>query len=123
MQYPVFVQLAAGSGEAEAQSAVDTLVSQGVETVYVTPGATNEALLGYLAQKGIHIIGSIPPPQAIREDWIATLTADWASTIIAAWPGLLAGKGGQELSAPIVIENANPALFSPGRQQFVEETL
>jgi hypothetical protein len=123
VQYPVFVQLAAGSGEAEVQNAVDTLTSQAVETVYVTPGATSQALLDYLAQKGMHIIGSVPPPQAVQEEWVATLTADWSSAVKAAWPGLLAGEGGQELRAPIVIENANPALFSPGRQQYVEETL
>jgi basic membrane lipoprotein Med (substrate-binding protein (PBP1-ABC) superfamily) len=122
MQYPVYIQIAAGAGQPEQQSAVDTLVSRGVETVYVTPGATSEALLGYLAEKGIHIIGSVQPPQAIQVNWVATVTTDWASAVKDAWPGLLNGEGGQELSASIVVEDANPALFSPGRQQLVEET-
>jgi basic membrane lipoprotein Med (substrate-binding protein (PBP1-ABC) superfamily) len=123
VQYPVFAQLTVGASESEEQSAVDTLISQGVETIYITPGATSEALLGYLAEKGIHIIGSTPPSQAVGEDWVATVTSDWESAIKNAWPGLLAGKGGQELSAPLIVEDANPALFSPGRQQLVEETL
>jgi basic membrane lipoprotein Med (substrate-binding protein (PBP1-ABC) superfamily) len=123
VQYPVFIQLTAGAGESEGQGAVDTLISQGVETIYVTPDATSEALLGYLVEKGIHIIGSTPPTQAIKADWVATVTSDWESAVKNAWPDLLAGQGGQDLSASIVVEDANPALFSPGRQHLVEETL
>jgi basic membrane lipoprotein Med (substrate-binding protein (PBP1-ABC) superfamily) len=123
VQYPVYAQLAAGAGQDEEQSAVDALISQGIETVYVTPGATSETLLGYLADKGIRIIGSAPPSQTIQDDWVATVTTDWAAAIKDAWPDLLNGVSGQELSAPIVVEDANPALFSPGRQQLVEETL
>jgi basic membrane lipoprotein Med (substrate-binding protein (PBP1-ABC) superfamily) len=123
VQYPVFIQLAVGAGQVEVQSAVDTLVSQGVATVYVTPGATSEALLEYLAEKGMHIIGSLPPSQAVQADWVATVTIDWAAAVKAAWPNLLNGEGGQEISLPVVVEDANPALFSPGRQQLVQETL
>jgi basic membrane lipoprotein Med (substrate-binding protein (PBP1-ABC) superfamily) len=123
VQYPVYAQLAAGSDQAEEQSAVDSLISQGVETVYVTPGATSEALLGYLAEKGIHIIGSSPPPQALQDDWVATVMTDWTSEVKSIWPSLLTGEGGQTIGVPIVIADANPALFSPGRQQLVAETL
>jgi hypothetical protein len=123
VQYPVYAQLAAGSGQAEGQSAVDTLISQGVETVYVTPGATSEALLGYLAEKGIHIIGSSPPPQTVQDDWVASVMTDWSSEVKSIWPSLLTGEGGQTIGVPIVIADANPALFSPGRQQLVAETL
>jgi basic membrane lipoprotein Med (substrate-binding protein (PBP1-ABC) superfamily) len=123
VQYPAYVELAAGSGQAEGQSAVDTLISQGVETVYVTPGATNEALLGYLAEKGIHIIGSSPPSQAVQDNWVATVMMDWASAVRNVWPSLLNGEGGQTLSVPIKVADANPTLFSPGRQQLVAETL
>lgn len=123
VQYPVYAQFAAGSGQAEGQSAVDSLISQGVETVYVTPGATSDALLGYLAEKGIHIIGSSPPPQAVQDDWVATVMTDWTSEVKSIWPSLLTGEGGQTIGVPIVIADANPALFSPGRQQLVAETL
>lgn len=123
VQYPVYAQLAAGSGQAEDQSAADTLISQGVETIYVTPGATSEALLGYLAEKGVHIIGSSPPPQAVQDDWVASVMMDWASAVRDVWPNILNGKGGQTLSVPIKMSDANPALFSPGRQQLVAETL
>lgn len=122
IQYPVYAQLPVGASQAEGQNIVDSLVSQGVETVYVTPGATSVALLGYLAEKGIHIIGSAPPPQAAQDDWVATVTTDWTAAVKDAWPSLLKGTGGQELSVPIVVEDANPALFSPGRQQMVDET-
>jgi basic membrane lipoprotein Med (substrate-binding protein (PBP1-ABC) superfamily) len=123
VQYPVFAQLTAGASVSEGQSAVDMLISQGVETIYVTPGATSQALLEYLAEKGIHIIGSTPPSQAVKDDWVATVTSDWESAVKNAWPDLLAGQGGHDLSSSIVVEDANPALFSPGRQQLVEETL
>jgi hypothetical protein len=123
VQYPVYAQLAARSGQAEGQSAVDMLISQGVETVYVTPGATSEALLGYLAEKGIHIIGSSPPPQAVQDDWVASVMTDWVPAVKGVWPDLLNGKGGQTIGSPIVVADANPSLFSPGRQQLVAETL
>ena len=122
VQYPVYAQLAVGAGQSEEQNAVDTLISQGVETVYVTPAATSEALLGYLAEKGVHIIGSGPPPQAVQDDWVASVTTDWTVAVKDAWPSLLNGTAGQALGAPVVVEDANPALVSPGRQQLVEET-
>jgi len=39
------------------------------------------------------------------------------------WPDLVSGQGGITLPAPIVITDRNEALFSPGRQRIVDETL
>ncbi len=60
--YPVLVNLPTGSGQAEIQAAVDLMVSSGVKTVYVAPSANEESLLQGLAQAGLWLIGSVPPP-------------------------------------------------------------
>jgi hypothetical protein len=118
--YPVYVELPASATAAEWQAAADTLIANQVETAYVFPGAGDETLLSYLAQAGINLIGSQPPPAGIEEHWIATLSTDPVPQIQALLPELLNGQGGKVLPMPLQISNANPDLFSTGRQNYAQ---
>jgi hypothetical protein len=123
VQYPQFVELSPGSSQEEQQAAVEALTANAVKTVYVFPGAGDEALLDSLAQAGIHLIGGVAPPPALREHWVATVRPDLASAMEEIWPSLLNGQGGASLDMPVVITDRNAALFSPGRQRLAEKLL
>jgi hypothetical protein len=122
-QYPVVAGVVGGAGPADQQAAADALISNAVQTAYVAPGAGDESLLGYLAEAGLAIIGSAPPPPQIQSRWVATIQVDWAAAVRAAWPQLVSGDGGLVLEGVLQFTNRNEDLFSPGRQIYVERML
>ena len=123
VQYPQYVELTPGASQTEQQAAADILIQSAVKTVYVFPGAGDETLLEYLAQAGVNLIGSGTAPERLRSNWVASIRVDEASAIRQIWPRLMGGEKGIQLSVPLVLTDQNPALFSAGRQQFVEKML
>ena len=119
--YPLYVEMPSNAGQADWQAAVDALVSQAVKTVYVSPEVDQPDLLNALAQAGLNIIGSGTPPENIKVQWVASVTTDPAKTIQEHLPELLAGEAGLDMTAPLVIQNVNPALLSPGRQDLADK--
>jgi len=122
-EYPLYVQLDAGANVAEWQAAADFLLQRGVQTAYVAPGAGDEALLGYLAQSGVHIIGGKTPPENVRDAWVATVGFSALEGFYSFWPEFAAGADGRSVSVPLSIHNVNSSLLSPGKQHLVEEIL
>ena len=123
VEYPQFFDLPSGAGGADAQAAADYLIGNAVQTVYVFPGAGDEALLEYLAQAGVILIGGVEPPASLGDHWVASILSDWITPVREVWPRLLAGEGSNSLDVIIVIDNRNPTLFSIGRQRLVDLTL
>jgi hypothetical protein len=121
LQYPVTIEMPAGADQAEQQVIVDNLVASVVKTVYISPGASDLALLDLLAQAGINVIGSTPQPEELADRWVATLRVDLISAVEQVWPRLIAGEGGVRLDVPLVLTDRNEALFSSGRQGLVEK--
>ena len=123
VQYPVFYELPAGSGQADQQAAVDALVGNAVQTAYVFPGTGDENLLEALAAAEIKLIGGITPPADMNSHWVATIRADLLTTVRQAWDDLLKGRAGVALDAPLLITGQNTDLLSPGKQRLIEQTL
>ncbi len=121
--YPILVDLPVAASPAEAQTAAETIISQAVNTVFVYPGAADRAMLDTLAQAGIAIIGSSEPSASLSENWVATIQIDPLPAVSEIWPDLLNGQGGVERSLAIALVNRNEQLFSPGRQQLVDQFL
>lgn len=121
--YPMYVELPAASSASEWQAAADVLVDKAVRTAFVAPGAGDEALLNYLAEAGVQLIGTASPPPGAQDQWIASIYPDIIAPVEVIWPDLLAGKGGLSLPASLTIGDVNAELFSPGRQRLVEELL
>jgi hypothetical protein len=119
--YPLYVDIPLNASQADWQMTVDALVAKAVETVYVFPRDGQEELLRALAQAGINIISSGTPPEDIQDRWIASIETDPVIPILEHLPDLLAGQGNIEMTAPLVIREVNPALFSPGRQSLAEK--
>lgn len=121
VQYPLAGDLTSSASEAEQIAIADTLIAQGVTTLYVAPGAGSPALLEYLAGQDIKLIGSVPPPAGLAEHWIASLSADWLTGVRQAWEQALAGQAAGAPPLPLAIDHVNESLLSVGRQRVVEQ--
>jgi hypothetical protein len=122
-EYPLYVDLPAQASQAEQQAAADYMIDHAAKTVYVFPGAGDDTLLEYLAQKGVNLIGGVTPPQAAQSQWVASIQPDLLKGVKDLWPRLLKGESGSSVDVPLAITNVNPALFSPGRQRLAQDTL
>jgi len=123
IEYPQFYEVPAAAGQAEMQSAADYLISNAVQTVYLPPEVGNQEVYEYLAQAGLILIGGETPPASVRGQWAATIGPDWMTPVRELWPRLIANEAGIGMDVPLLIEEINPDLFSPGRQRLVDETL
>lgn len=121
--YPLYAEVPSGASTTEWQVAADTLRDRLVRTVYVAPGAGDPSLLEYLAQADLNIIASTSPPDAIRNHWIASLGPDYLQAFQEAWPEIVDGNAGANLPVSIQINQVNEDIFTPGRQQLVQEFL
>ncbi|MBE9524734.1 MAG: hypothetical protein IMY76_06520 [Chloroflexi bacterium] len=123
IEYPLYVEAAGSAGAAEWQSAADILLSRGVETVYVVPGAGDENLLRYLANSGVKIIGGAVHPEDIADAWVATLDFSPSQAFLDFWPDFVAGQDGQTIDVPLSMIYINDDLLSIGRQRLVREVI
>jgi len=122
-EYPVFAELTETASELEQQAAADIMRNNAVRTVYVFPGAGNEALLGFLGEAGINVIGGSTPPKQVKESWVATIRIDIPGVVKEFWLMLNSREQGLNLEAPLVITDQNSTLLSPGRQKLAEKVL
>ncbi len=121
--YPLYAEAPSEDSAAGWQSAADLLIAESVETIYLAPGAGDQALLDYLAQKDVYIIGSGMPPEHLRTHWIASIYADPIQALYELWPSLLEGQGDIHISTSLSLTEINPDLFSEGRQRLAFELL
>jgi hypothetical protein len=121
--YPLYIELPSGSSQVEWLSLTSVLQEKSVKTVYISPGAADEALLNSLAEAGINIIGSGPPPATIHSHWAASIYSDYIPIVKEIWPQLLNGNGNLTRPMSLSIGDVNPELVSPGRLHLVEEML
>jgi hypothetical protein len=121
--YPLYIELPSGSSQAEWLSLTSVLQEKSVKTVYISPGAIDEALLNSLAEAGINLIGSVSPPTAIHSHWAASIYTDAIPTLKEIWPQLINGNGNITRPMSLSIGDINPELVSPGRLHLVEDML
>jgi hypothetical protein len=124
-EYPLYFELPISATSAEWQEAANYMVDHYARTVYVYPGAGDEAMLSTLAKAGVNIISSGEPPESVNDNWVVSLTIDPLPLIQSEVQGLLNGdiSGDQSLAVPIQFTNINPTLFTPGKQQLAEQIL
>lgn len=123
-KYPLFVELASDANSSQWQSAANILLNKGVETIYLVPGAGDEALIQYLAQADVKLIGGMDDiPEIIRAQWVVSLRFDLMQSVQEYWPAFMEGVNGTSIKAPLIFEDPNENLFSPGRQRMAEKML
>ena len=105
------------------QTPADSLLQAAVTTAYVSPASSSPALLAYLFQAKVELIGGQAPTDDLRSQWIATVLPDPTSALRQVWPDLVAGKGGAQLPMPIVLADTSSGLLSTARLRLVNATL
>jgi len=125
--YPQVSELPAGEGGSNWQAAAaDQFDNQKVEVFFLADEALKPEVIDYLAGreqfgKMLVLLGTQSPPDALREQWAATVRFDFVEPLKQVWPDLLAGKGGAALDAALVLEDVNPQLLSQGRMRLIED--
>ena len=122
-QYPMVVELPANANQDQQIAAADTLINSAVQTVFVAPGAGGGALIEYLAEAGVNLIGGDLPPVQVQDRWVVTIQTDLFDAIEQNWEALLNGESGFSMDSPLVLTDINEALFSPGRQKLVDKIM
>jgi basic membrane lipoprotein Med (substrate-binding protein (PBP1-ABC) superfamily) len=102
------------------QTAVDGLINQGVEVLFVSGDLASPALLSYLTEAGIKVVGDAHPEQ-IRNNWVGTIGVDYGGALSEIWPQLVDGTGGVRFSVPITLSDRNLNLVSEGRYRVFQE--
>lgn len=118
--YPLFAEIPLAASPEDARAAADQLLTSGVETFFVFPGAGDAALLEYLAQAGALIIGGARPPDSVQAKWVASVRTDLVSAFQRQLEAVLQGTVGTLENASLALFDVNPALLSPGRQALVD---
>lgn len=127
--YPVVAALpAASDGPSWQAAAAGIFDNQKAQVYYLAPEAARPEVVDYLRDKvqvdrTVVIVGAQPPIDALIAQWAASVRFDDLSALRQAWPDVAAGKGGAVVEDPLLIDNVNPDLLSPGRMRLVNELL
>ncbi len=123
VRFPVPVSLPGASPLADWQNVATTLGQTIVYTVYVDPQVSSPELLYDLGSRGYYLIGGQTPIDQVRPRWILTLQSDLVTPLQDLWPALLAGSGGQVVSAGLSFSDVNADIFTPGKQRLAKEMI
>jgi len=121
--YPLHIEIPADAPEGQYPAYADGLARYMVEVAYVYPEIATPDLLDYLSQKGIKIISESMPFEELLPEWVVSIQPEVISAIQKIFPDLVSGKGGQNLSTPLLLTDINPDLLTEGKQRLVEEVL
>jgi len=99
-----------------------------VEVFYVAPEAAKDEVWSYLAgkvqvQDAVRVLGSTPPPDALKAQWAATLGFDLGQALKDLWPDVSGGKGGKTVAAALGLQNVNANNLGAGRMRLVNQTI
>jgi len=121
--FPQVVEIPSTEDKAHYGAYADILIVQHkVYTIYLYPDIAVKELTDYLGTTGTQVIGTVLPDSK-PSGWVMTIRPDEIKAIQAAWPDLIAGKGGQNVQAPLGLADVDPTLLSPGKQRLVQQVL
>jgi hypothetical protein len=121
-EYPLIQDIPKDAKPNEYGAYADILIRRQVDTLFLQPGVDIPELLEYLPTVGVLMIGTQTPAKDIP-GWVVTLQPNYLEAMKAAFPDLVAGQGGKVFPAPLSFNNANPDLFSVGKQNHARTVL
>jgi len=122
--YPLVANLPATASPAEWREIANFMVDHMVQTVYILPGAGAAEMFDVLAQAKVNMIGENLPAEGLRAHWVVSLRpAEILPEVLNLLPQLLKGTAGVKVDMPLTLLDANPDLFSPGRQRLDQQNL
>lgn len=123
VHFPLYVTLPSSTDAASWQTAYQDVSTNRLNVVYVAPEAAPDEFLSFLTSQGVIIIGGQTPPDAVRGNWAVTITVDPMASLESVWPQLVAGQGGQQVTAAVQLQDINEGLFPIGHQRLVEQLI
>ena len=121
--YPIRVEVSAGSPVEQYPAWTDVLRQYEVEVAYIPEDLATVDVLEALAQKDLKIISVNMPVSDLQSNWVVSLKPQLLPAIQQVFPDLLAGKGGQTLAVPLVLSDVNLDLLTEGKARLVQKTL
>jgi len=121
-EYPLIQDIPEDAKPNEYGAYADILIHRKVDTMFIQQGVDVPELLQYLQTVGVLMIGTQSPSEKIS-GWVVTLQPNYLEAMKAAFPDLVAGQGGKAFPAPLSFNNANPELFSAGKQNNARQVL
>ncbi len=121
-EYPLVQDIPQDAKPSEYGAYADLLIRRKVDTMFIEPGVDIPELLQYLQTVGVLMIGTQSPSTSVS-GWVVTLQPNYLEAMKAAFPELVAGQGGKAFPAPLSFDNANPDLFSVGKQNNARQVL
>lgn len=118
---PLIVAQPAASDAAAWRAAITPAAKFGLDVVYLPAASASEDAISVLAADAQRVIGNFDPPAELRGKWVATVRADTGETLRGLWPDLMAGSGGQRLTARVAVTDIAAQWLTPGRQRLVTD--
>lgn len=118
--FPQWETLAVENARSGFGAVIDSLVSKGVEIVYVPGALATPELLSSLAELNIKVIGDTNP-DILRNNWVATVKADPGSALVELWPDLLAESDAEQISSLVILDDTDSGLVTEGRYRIFQE--
>lgn len=118
--YPLRLDIPPNPSQGEWQVAADTLLGQFVRVFYVAPGVDDPQLLEYLAANEITLVGTNPPPDSVRGQWLGTAHYDLPAELAEILPSVFAGGGQGTVTARLRMDDLHESV-TVGRQAFFAE--
>lgn len=116
-EYP----LSAEANQANWQGAPDSLLSQGVSTIYLTPSLEIVEVVQYLAARNVLVIGQGAPPSGLEAAWLASVGSGQPAELAAALPAALDGQPLE--SGAFGLTYANGSYLSAARLAFIQDLI
>lgn len=120
---PPVIQMNPATSMAEWQPYADALIATRTKTAYIYPGIANPEMMAYLAQNGVKLIGSQPPQESFRSEWVATVTSDYSSGLLNIWQGINTGATGFSVPVNLKLSDIDPNLITDGKIRLINEVI
>ncbi|BAJ65000.1 hypothetical protein [Anaerolinea thermophila] len=125
MTFPLTAGVDTPSGGDWATTAAKLFDEGKVDVFYLSPNAVQPEVITYLKglvqfTEPVRVLGSVPPPAELTDQWAVTLDWDFSSALEEA---LSASEPPALVRVPVVFTHLNEDLFTPGRQELVRSIL
>ncbi len=120
--FPLTGSVSGGQGFEAWKAAFDELDQSRIESLYLTPEAASWEMLDYLDSQGVVVVGTAAPSEGYASLWAATVIQDPAAALENLWPQLLETEApSRVVNAPIILQDVNELILTPGRRGLVEK--
>jgi hypothetical protein len=127
VQFPVVISEPTGSAEATWANDAATLGQNWLGAVFIDPAAAYVSVANGLSAypinyESVTFVGYAEVPSDAGLIWDVLLDTDTVSSLSNMLPLLLAGQGGNEVHAQVVMTQINEAVVTPAKQEFFNAT-